>query len=377
NNGDVVFNYQGTTFTSGFDFGSSATVGIKNVGTSSPDALQVSLNTATNLVRDHNAIRITTQNLASSPDPLAAANTFGYRAQKRPFQILGNSMDLITGNAGVTTIVGTNQDDTSNTYDLGSNVFRFYNTNYTGNNKIFVSSNGLITFGSSNAAYANGDLSTGVAQAAIAPFWDDLHTGTGNGSVLAKLVDMDGDGVNEFLIIEWSQVRTFDDTDNSHNVTFQTILQLNTGSAAGDFYLNYPDSTFGNGHDTGASATIGIKDATSPGPADTQQLSLNASYSPIADGNALMFLGTKGAPITTTVTVNNVAPSNLVITPSLTNFNEGTTITLSGSFVDPGTLDTHTVTINWNDGSANTVLNLAAGVLTYSTTHLYADDRPS
>src|SRR5262249_19111845 len=82
NNGDVVFNYQGTTFTSGFDFGSSATVGIKNVGTSSPDALQVSLNTATNLVRDHNAIRITTQNLASSPDPLAAANTFGYRAQK-------------------------------------------------------------------------------------------------------------------------------------------------------------------------------------------------------------------------------------------------------------------------------------------------------
>ena len=28
--------------------------------------------------------------------------------------------------------------------------------------------------------------------------------------------------------------------------------------------------------------------------------------------------------------------------------------TLSGSFTDPGTLDTHTVDINWGDGSPNT-----------------------
>jgi len=37
-------------------------------------------------------------------------------------------------------------------------------------------------------------------------------------------------------------------------------------------------------------------------------------------------------------TVNNVAPSAVVITPNLTSFNEGDVITLGGSFADPGTL---------------------------------------
>ncbi|MGB4966285.1 MAG: Ig-like domain repeat protein, partial [Microgenomates group bacterium] len=79
----------------------------------------------------------------------------------------------------------------------------------------------------------------------------------------------------------------------------------------------------------------------------------------------------------TTVTVNNVAPSAIILSRTPTTINEGQSTALSGSFTDPGTLDTHTVTINWGDGSANTVLNLAAGVLTIpSTSHTYADDNP-
>ncbi|HLO36380.1 MAG TPA: PKD domain-containing protein, partial [Candidatus Deferrimicrobium sp.] len=51
---------------------------------------------------------------------------------------------------------------------------------------------------------------------------------------------------------------------------------------------------------------------------------------------------------------------------------------LSGSFVDPGTLDTHTVVIAWGDGSANTTANLAAGVTTFSAiSHQYLDDNPT
>ena len=57
------------------------------------------------------------------------------------------------------------------------------------------------------------------------------------------------------------------------------------------------------------------------------------------------------------VTTNNVAPvihdSDLSV--SQTSFNEGATTTLSGSFTDPGTLDTHTVTIDWGDGQPATV----------------------
>ena len=77
------------------------------------------------------------------------------------------------------------------------------------------------------------------------------------------------------------------------------------------------------------------------------------------------------------VNVSNVAPSAVSANPSLITINENDSITLSGSFVDPGTLDTHTVVISWGDGSSNTTLNLAAGVLSYSTTHKYLDDNPT
>src|SRR5260370_27076431 len=76
----------------------------------------------------------------------------------------------------------------------------------------------------------------------------------------------------------------------------------------------------------------------------------------------------------TSVTVNNVAPSNVQLSLSAANINENDSTTLNGSFADPGTLDTHTVVINWGDGSAATTVNLAAGVLSFSgVSHQYLD----
>src|SRR5437016_4698670 len=75
------------------------------------------------------------------------------------------------------------------------------------------------------------------------------------------------------------------------------------------------------------------------------------------------------------VTVTNVAPANVSLSLSAPSINENGTTTLSGSFTDPGTLDTHTVTVNWGDGSANTVVNLAAGVLTFAgVSHQFLDN---
>src|SRR5690242_12744835 len=52
--------------------------------------------------------------------------------------------------------------------------------------------------------------------------------------------------------------------------------------------------------------------------------------------------------------------------------------TLTGSFTDPGTLDTHTVTIDWGDGSPATSIDLGPGILAIpATTHQYLDDHPS
>jgi hypothetical protein len=80
----------------------------------------------------------------------------------------------------------------------------------------------------------------------------------------------------------------------------------------------------------------------------------------------------------TLVTVANVAPEIAGLSLSAPSISENGNTSLSGTFIDPGTLDPHTVTINWGDGSPNTVLNLAAGVLSIpATSHTYRDDGAS
>src|SRR5205085_2609836 len=66
--------------------------------------------------------------------------------------------------------------------------------------------------------------------------------------------------------------------------------------------------------------------------------------------------------------------ANVTLTPSPSAINENDSTTVSGSFTDAGTQDTHTVDIAWGDGSADTVLNLGAGVLTFSASHQYLDN---
>lgn len=72
---------------------------------------------------------------------------------------------------------------------------------------------------------------------------------------------------------------------------------------------------------------------------------------------------------TTTVTVLNVPPT---VTAVGDNIDEGGVATVSATYVDPGTQDTHTASIDWGDGSPPqpvTVLALALGV-----THVYGDN---
>jgi hypothetical protein len=78
-----------------------------------------------------------------------------------------------------------------------------------------------------------------------------------------------------------------------------------------------------------------------------------------------------------TITVGNVRPTVGALTLSAATIPEHGIVTLTGTFADPGVRDTHTVTIDWGDGSEQTVLSLAAGVTTLSATHQYADDNPT
>jgi len=72
----------------------------------------------------------------------------------------------------------------------------------------------------------------------------------------------------------------------------------------------------------------------------------------------------------TIVSVSNSAPSVSVVQPFPAVI--GSPVNLHGIVSDPGSLDTHTVNINWGDGSSVTSLNLAVGVTSFSAAHTYS-----
>ncbi len=74
----------------------------------------------------------------------------------------------------------------------------------------------------------------------------------------------------------------------------------------------------------------------------------------------------------TTVTVRNVAP--LIESLQVDNAFENGIVTLSGTYSDVGTQDTHTITIDWGDGNLQSV-DVTGGV--FSIQHVYLDDSPT
>ncbi|MCA9875207.1 MAG: hypothetical protein KC441_16165, partial [Anaerolineales bacterium] len=101
---------------------------------------------------------------------------------------------------------------------------------------------------------------------------------------------------------------------------------------------------------------------TNDGPVQSQTVSITAD-----DGNG----GTASANFT--LTVNNVAPTVTTVTGPASPQAIGSTVTVSGAFNDPGTVDTHTATWNWGDGSAATsgTVTEANGSGTVSGSHAY------
>ena len=73
--------------------------------------------------------------------------------------------------------------------------------------------------------------------------------------------------------------------------------------------------------------------------------------------------------------VVNVAPQITGLTLPTAAVEETDAVTVSGTVTDPGTLDTHTVVVDWGDGTAPVPVPVIAGA--FSAEHEYADDNPS
>jgi hypothetical protein len=187
-----------------------------------------------------------------------------YSVGATPFQWV----NLVPGAPGVFTIIQY-ADDAAAPVDLAGNTFNFYGTTYSGATAIWASSNGLITLGSGDASFLPTDLTSNPNQPAISPLWYDLFKFSGGPMILGEIV-------NNQLIIEWSQVR---DYQSSNLLTFEAVLQLNTGVNPGSITINYSTvDWFGSG-----AGTVGIKDAGPQGP--NQVLVAYRTQSPLVGNN--------------------------------------------------------------------------------------------
>jgi hypothetical protein len=157
-----------------------------------------------------------------------------------------------------TAITGlTNQDDASVSIPIGF-TFPLYGV---ANTTVFVSSNGLLTFGTANSTFTNADLTTTPAEASIAAFWDDLHTGGGQ-PASNVFFQVSGSGPDQRLTVQWNQIRFFTGSAAGDTITFQAQL-----FADGRIKFNYQDLASGAAAgNNGASATAGIKGAGTQGP---------------------------------------------------------------------------------------------------------------
>ncbi len=70
----------------------------------------------------------------------------------------------------------------------------------------------------------------------------------------------------------------------------------------------------------------------------------------------------------------NEAPVIESLSVAPLSITEGNSVTLTGTFTDEDTADTHQVTVNWGDGSANTIVNDVASI---NVSHTYEDDPSS
>jgi Ca2+-binding RTX toxin-like protein len=278
--------------------------------------------------------------LALQPEAMAnyryvLDNQYGYAAIETTYQ----PIDLVPGASGVTSILDS-VDDAFTAVNLGSNTFNFFGTNYF---SLFISSNGLITFGSGTTQYNNTNLSSSPNQAAIAPLWDDWVTiRNANDQVLYQFQDVDSNGTNDQLVIEWNDAYHISSsvTGNSSQ-TFQTILQLNTGSTAGNITFNYVDLDSGDSYSNGSSATVGIRDASG----DPLLVSYNNGSNPLlGNGKAIKISAIPPNAAPTDITLsNNSIDENVIADSTVGTFNS----------TDPDTGNTFTYSLVSGTGSTD------------------------
>ncbi len=213
------------------------------------------------------------------------------------------------------------------------------------------------------------DCGNGYASASSATSASCATNDNGTRAVKAKITDKDG-GVTEY-----TDTVTIDNV--APTATFTAATPVNEGSF---FKLALSNASDPSSADTAAGFSyafdcndgFGYRNAGSTSnlscPTSDNGIRVVSAKITDKDGGFTEYL--------TQVTINNVAPTVGTITAPVAPIAVGTPINVSAPFSDPGTADTHTAVIDWDDAStsAGTVTHgegEAAGAGKVEATHTY------
>ena len=230
------------------------------------------------------------------------------------------------------------------------------------------------------------DDEVGNAGSVVFQVWDNLgnklyDSGTMTGATATKSINVNVAGKSEIRLIvtdggngadsdhgDWAYARLIQSTSSGPVVNTFTGASINEGgtytvggsftdSGAGPWTatVNYGDGSGNQALTLNADKTFNL----------THVYADNGNYTVTVTVTSSAGSGNK----TAAVTVSNVAPT--ITMPPNATVNYGNAFTGSGSFTDPGTLDTFTATVNYGDGSGNQALALNANK-TFSLSRNYA-----
>lgn len=131
-------------------------------------------------------------------------------------------------------------DDSSISVSIGF-AFPFNGTTYT---SVWINSNGMLSFSSSNTAYSNANIPYSQEPSSIYPYWDDLNRNNGGTITYGNPA-----GSPDEFIVSWENVPHY---PNSGSYSLQVILYSN-----GNIRFRY-----GSGDTSGSSATVGVQENT-------------------------------------------------------------------------------------------------------------------
>lgn len=179
----------------------------------------------------------------SSDELVAHSDLYGYIVDDT---ISPAWLDLTTDGVEVLFSTPNEDDEAVGPFSLGFD-FDFYENTY---NEVYISTNGLITFGDGSDLYDNQSIPRDTyPNNYITPFWDDLILLVdNNGQKVSRVFYKSGSGSNgKYFAVEWYQISRLGSQDK---LTFQAILYQN-----GDILFQY--------HDLNGildQATVGIED---------------------------------------------------------------------------------------------------------------------